>query len=467
MSKFKKILLIIASIFAFLSLLALFIPYFIDLNRYKPKIQEYVSEQVNAKVDYSSARLNFFGGIGIKIKDVELVNTKDPFTGTKLFVANDADVRFEFWPLFSKKLIGTIYIDKPTINIINIGSKNNIDSLKKGKASADPDNQTEEENVTESGFEVIINELSVNDANLIYKDITDSSAPTVINVQHINMSMVRDGDIIDIETLNMTLFSGKLAGSMKIDTAHPDTAYNGKFKIDNFLLEDIYKSFGGQNKKSPLIGKGNLDFTFNGRGTTKALYSKTLNADGNFNIESGQFKVDTAMPIVLDQLGQFLAGITLPSFKLGITPDDVQKAAGADTQTISLKGVKGKFKIRNGNLLVKNKIPMEQGALDLDLSIGIFTSKLSGIADFKATEAFTKSLLASNKNFAYLLDKDNKFALRIYLSGTVENPVISVDTKDIMKNILLHVTQSILNPLDTIDGVQETIKDTIKKILPF
>lgn len=165
------------------------------------------------------------------------------------------------------------------------------------------------------------------------------------------------------------------------------------------------------------------------------------------------------MPIILDQLGQFLMSFTLPNFNLGITRDDLKKAV-SDTQTIILDGVKGDFTIKNGVLLVKNNIPMKQGDLTLDLSIGIFTSKLNGVAIFRATEAFTKSLVASNKNFALLLDKQNRFVLRIYLSGTVDNPQIAVDTKEIMQNILSHTTKSILNPMDT-------IKDTLKKIFPF
>jgi len=469
-SKFKKIFITIAAVFAILSLCAMFLPYFIDLNRYKPRIQSLVSDKINAKLDFSRASLNIFGGIGLNLHDVELTNTQKPFEGQKVFVAKKVDIRFEFIPLFSKKLIGTVYLDKPTVNIITIGSENNLESLEKPeKRTEDPshkgitENRGDSKKNAKSGFKVILNEFSVNDAHIIYKDLTNPANPTIIDMKNIDIDMIRENDIFNIERINLILFSGQLTSHIKIDTSNPQTTYKGGCELKKFSLSDLYHSFSSKEKTSPIQGKANIDFTFNGRGTTKPIYSKELNAKGNFSIDQGDFTLEATMPIILDQLGKFLSGITLPNFKLGITEEDVDKAADSDNQIISLDGIKGKFEIKKGVLFLNNNVPMKQGVLDLDVAIGIFTSNLKGVANFEASEEYTKHLLASNKNFAYLLNDRDRFYLKIFLSGTVENPIITVDTQDVMKNILLKTTESILDPRNTI----ETIKDTIQKVLPF
>lgn len=183
--KIKKVILVLAIIFASLSFIALFVPFFVNLNHFKPKIQELVAQKFNAKIDFSSARLNIIGGLGIKLNDVSLESTIKPFEGEKIFSADSAEVEFELFPLFTRKLVGTVYLDTPSLNIVKIGKKDNISYFE--KSSSTP---TQVTNINDSSdFTFILKEVIVNHANLLFKDLTIQSAPTIVNLKDINFHM--------------------------------------------------------------------------------------------------------------------------------------------------------------------------------------------------------------------------------------------------------------------------------------
>lgn len=458
--KGRKILLSIGVVLAILTFLALFLPFFINLNQFKPKMQELVAEKFNVKLDFEHAQLSLFGRLSIKLKNVSLENTQAPFAGQKIFSGENIEIQFDVLPLLSHQLIGVVYLDNPTVNIVKIGNKDNISSLFKVVPSTGEKKVQKTDTKTDKSYTLVLNEFNVNHANIIFKDMTNAASPITVKMQDINLDMIREEQILNITELNMKLFSGQLSSHMKIDLGSPQISYSGDCTLKNVSLADIYNSFTPK-KKSPITGVASTDFTFDGQGITKEVYSSSLNGKGKFKIKSGEIKIDASLPPIFDQLTNFFTSIPIPGFNLGLSRKDLDNAAKLENTVISLQNVQGNYTIEKGIFKIKNDIPMNQGLLKADVSIGVFTSVLKGTLIFIANDAFTKSLIAANKNFTYLLDKNNKIQLKIYLSGTIGDPVFKVDTDDILPNVLLHTTKSILNPIQTVPNV---IKDTLKTI---
>lgn len=460
MKKSKKILVSIGVVLAITTFLALFLPFFINVNEYKPKIQDLVSKHLNAKLDFEHAQLSLFGRLSIKFRNVSLENNQVPFAGQKIFSGENIEVQIDFVPLiFSHKIISVVYLDNPTVNIIKIGNQDNISSLLKPQNNQIKDSENDNKNKNEK-YSLALNEFNVNHADIIFKDLTNKASPITVKMQDINLDMIRENQIVNITKLNMKLFSGQLSSHIKIDLSNPQIAYSGDCTLKNFSLSDIYNSFAPKDK-SPITGVASTDFTFDGRGITKEVYSKALNGKGNFKIKSGELKIDASLPGIFDQLSQFFATIPIPGFNIGLSRKDLENAQKLKNTIISLQNGQGNYTIDNGIFKFKNNLTMNQGILNADISIGVFTSVLKGTLIFTANDSFTKSLINLNKNFSYLLDKNNQIHLKIYLSGTIGDPVFKVDTDDILPNVLLHTTKSILNPIQT---VPNAIKDTLKTI---
>ena len=111
--------------------LALILPFLIDFSHFKPQIQAVVSGAVNAKVDFTSARLQVLPGLGVKIKGVTVENTDPVFNGTKLFAVDEVFFQTELMPLFQKQFRGEILIAKPEIVMARKGLQNNLGALAK------------------------------------------------------------------------------------------------------------------------------------------------------------------------------------------------------------------------------------------------------------------------------------------------------------------------------------------------
>ena len=143
MSNMLKKLVWVGGLVAALLIAILAAPFLIDFSRFKPQIQTLLSDKLNAKIDFESAKLTIFGGLGVKVKKVTLVNDDAQFKDTKLFSVDNLIFRANFWSLVSdRKFIGTVEIDEPEINLVKNGTKNNIASLFKSEQIAKDKTET-------------------------------------------------------------------------------------------------------------------------------------------------------------------------------------------------------------------------------------------------------------------------------------------------------------------------------------
>ncbi|MBR1907786.1 hypothetical protein IJ818_02500 [bacterium] len=123
----KKILIILGSLAGSLILLAylafLFVlPNVIDLNQYKPLIQEAVKEQIPLNTDFKNAKISVTPMLsaGVKIDDIS-VKFED---GTTLFSADNATVRIALPSIFVLTVkVPTLEVNNPKLNFTIIDGK--------------------------------------------------------------------------------------------------------------------------------------------------------------------------------------------------------------------------------------------------------------------------------------------------------------------------------------------------------
>ena len=157
MSTVRK-LAITSSVLVVLLLILLILPFLIDFSSFKPQIQSVVSQVVNAKVDFESARLQILPSVGIKVKGVVIENNDDIFKGTKLFAVDSLIIEAKLLPLFSGKVLGNVRILAPEFTMVKKGIKNNITSLIKlpvAKGTPEPAKQPETKDDTANMAETI------------------------------------------------------------------------------------------------------------------------------------------------------------------------------------------------------------------------------------------------------------------------------------------------------------------------
>ncbi len=98
----RKLLYIVGGIIVLLVLAAVILPFFIDANQYRPKIETMLSQALNRKVDIGNIRLSLFSG-GVAVDDVAI--GEDPAFGSEPFLkAKGITVGVEMMPLiFSRQ----------------------------------------------------------------------------------------------------------------------------------------------------------------------------------------------------------------------------------------------------------------------------------------------------------------------------------------------------------------------------
>jgi AsmA protein len=114
----RKLLYIVGGIVLLLVLAAVILPFVIDANQYRPKIETMLSQALNRKVDIGNIRLSLFSG-GVGVDDVAIA--EDPAFGSEPFLkAKGITVGVELMPLiFSRQLNVTgLTIDSPAVTLL-------------------------------------------------------------------------------------------------------------------------------------------------------------------------------------------------------------------------------------------------------------------------------------------------------------------------------------------------------------
>ncbi|MGY3803766.1 AsmA family protein [Pigmentibacter ruber] len=200
-----KWLIGILSFFVTILIILIALPFLIDFNKFKPQIQNAVAEKMNAKINFSSAKLTIFSGLGIVIKDVTIENTDEVFMGTELFKVREIKFKTELMQLFKGKFVGTIDIQNPEVNILRGSGKTNLttlakkDSFKKTAEEHSPQEENLPSNIgsnkSSSSFtdKVLIKSFEIRNATFNLFNVNGPKERLVAKVENTNLMISNIG----------------------------------------------------------------------------------------------------------------------------------------------------------------------------------------------------------------------------------------------------------------------------------
>ena len=139
----KRFLKILGIVIAILIVIAIAVPFFVDANAFRPKLESELSDALGRQVKVGNLSLSLLTG-SVKADNISIAD--DPqFSQSPFIQANDLKVGVEMLPLiFSRTLnVTELTLDQPQINLVKSenGTRWNFSSLGGNNASA-PKNES-------------------------------------------------------------------------------------------------------------------------------------------------------------------------------------------------------------------------------------------------------------------------------------------------------------------------------------
>lgn len=270
----KRILKIAGIVIAILIAILVAIPFFINVNSFRPKIEATASEALGRQVKVGNLSLSLLTG-SVSADNISIA--EDPAFGNTPFVTAKAlKVGVEIMPLITSKEIRVtdITLEQPQITLLKTADgKWNFSSLG-GKPSEKPSSSSS----SSSPGNLSVGKLSVNDGKLIVGKANSSAKPHVyddVNITVTNFSPTSQfpfrlsAKLPAGGTADVTGQAGPINAS---DAAK--TPFDAKVKVNNM---DIVAS-GFIDPASGIAGLATFDGTLNSNGTVaKAIGTFTGN----------------------------------------------------------------------------------------------------------------------------------------------------------------------------------------------
>lgn len=228
MKKWIKVLLIVlASIFALILLIAIFISPIA-----KSYIEKNDKELLGREVTIDKFRLNIFNG-SLRI---EKLNIFEKDNKTKFISLDTFKFNMKIYPLLAQKVVvQQILLAGADIKINQKGSEFNFDDIIKKFSSNDTTPKPED--TTASNWEISLNNISIKQTNITYKDLELNSTWALedfaLNIPSMYFDNKSSNIGIDLKFKN----GGSLALNAKYNMLSTD--YNLNVKLKNFALNSI------------------------------------------------------------------------------------------------------------------------------------------------------------------------------------------------------------------------------------
>jgi AsmA protein len=272
----KRILKIGAIVIAILIVILIALPFIINVNSFRPRIEASASDALGRKVSVGNLSLSILTG-SVTADNISIA--EDPAFGTQPFVtAKSLKVGVEIWPLITSKQLNVteITLEEPQITLLkNAANKWNFSSLggNATKASSAPSSSG-----SSSPQNLSVGKLSVTDGKLIVGKANSSAKPHVYDKVNITVSNFSPTSQFPFHlTANLPAggnadISGQAGPINATDAAK--TPFEAKVKVNNM---DIVAS-GFIDTASGIAGQANFDGTLNSNGTVaKAVGTFTGN----------------------------------------------------------------------------------------------------------------------------------------------------------------------------------------------
>lgn len=315
----KTALKIVGGIFVLLLIAIVAIPFFVDVNQYRPQIVQKANENINGTLELGELSLSLWGKIHVGINGLKLTDA------AKREVINVKDAAFDlpFTSILSGSPLVTLSMTRPQITVIkDKDGKMNVMTLVKtqpGQAAA-PGAGPKSEVAGGTNGKVAVPGLvanahvgiSITDAKLVYKDAAMQLTNTVdnLNLRVKDFSLTRKTDIelwADLKTQMGT--DTKVEGPLKLTAELSPELSGGEFKSASvsatFSADDLLITKGDLFTKKQGVP---TNFRFNGsldqsslklKEATLKFHNAEVVVSGVFHKENGaDFKFD-AKPVDL------------------------------------------------------------------------------------------------------------------------------------------------------------------------
>ncbi|MBN2320049.1 MAG: AsmA family protein [Acidobacteria bacterium] len=183
---------IIAIVVAVIVIVLIALPFFIDVNQFRPELESKLSAALGRSVKTGNLSLSLFSG-AVGMDDITIAD--DPaFSSSPFLQAKSLKVGVELKPLiFSKEVrITEISLDSPSIKLIQSAAQRwNFSSLGGGKGSkkSEPSNS---ESGGFSGEDIAIEQLSINDGTIAIVKNGKASTYSNVDITAKNLSFVSE-----------------------------------------------------------------------------------------------------------------------------------------------------------------------------------------------------------------------------------------------------------------------------------
>src|SRR3954452_12995285 len=105
----KKILMAVGGLFALLVVAIIAIPFFVEVDKYRPQIVSKANEYINGKLDIGKLSLSLWGQVKVRIDGLSLKDT----SGQEVFGVKDAYFHIPFPSLLGGSPDLILVADKP------------------------------------------------------------------------------------------------------------------------------------------------------------------------------------------------------------------------------------------------------------------------------------------------------------------------------------------------------------------
>ena len=458
MSTVRK-LAITSSVLLFLLLILLILPFLIDFSNFKPQIQSVVSQVVNAKVDFESARLQILPSVGIKVKGVVIENNDDVFKGTKLFAVDSLIIEAKLLPLFSGKVLGNVRILAPEFTMVKKGIKNNITSLIKlpvANGTPEPAKQPETKDDTAKMAEtmkkvqanLLIEGIYIDGANITIRDVDQKESKEPVRVQDMNVAITNIG--LDRDIL--------IRANTNVDINEAGAKVKGLIIVD----KTIHVNMGGSGLEQVTF-KGKLSYD-----------------DLNINYRNA-FVKNAGIPMNLTFNGSFRPG-DLKLDDLAFNLHNLKLEAKAHIVNFADPNLKATIKVENenlaslGDLLPKHKDMLLNGQMHLN---AIANGRMSDLGTLQAHIDFDTKLAGTDVDlklettgilpFKGRLDVNSQridldSLLGPFLKKSTDAPTTNEGTQDVAKDTQKQAPEAPLKDFTLTDDQKKIILGTDAEI---
>lgn len=236
----KKLLMIFAGLFGLLVVAAVAIPFFVDVDKYRPQIVSAANEHLNGKLELGKLSLSLLGKIHIQVDGVQLSDSK----GKPVLSVKEAYFHIPWLSVFSGSPEVIFKMSSPSIFVSKDASgKMNVMTLVKaapestGAAAGQAAPTQPSAPTAKSGEKTSLSVpgrlgLEMRDALVSYTDLTNNMKSTMKNLNLVvrNLSLTRTSTIEFWADLDTEMAKTKLKGPVRLDAKVTPEVSGGELK---------------------------------------------------------------------------------------------------------------------------------------------------------------------------------------------------------------------------------------------